>query len=428
MPTACPKSLCAWAAELRRGEISPTQLLQHFLAVIEEREAELQAWVVVDRAGAFEQARTLEQQGCREDQPLWGLPIGIKDIIDVAGLPSRCGARWEADPQPATHDALVVERLRRAGAIILGKTVTTEWACFDPPPTRNPWNLDRTPGGSSSGSAAAVAAGMCAAALGTQTGGSILRPASFCGICGLKPAHRPEFLQGVALVAPTLDHVGPMAPTVADLQVLAKALDGFAGAEVEVEGAVGPFTFATLDDPFLGQVSSEVQRSFQQAWTAIQQDFATASFSLSLPLVEIHGWHRTIMAFEAAQVHRERFANNPEFFGNSVTGLIQEGEKISSDQYQAAIMVQQQLMSEVQSRLPGTTLIALPTTLTSAPTRESTGDPRFNSPWSFLGLPAVTLPCGLSPDSLPLGLQLIGKTGATVLAAALEVEKTVRPT
>ena len=164
--------------------------------------------------------------------PLHGIPVGIKDIIDVAGWPTKCGSPLR-EGHVAERDAAVVTSLRKAGAIILGKTVTTEWAGFDPPPTRNPWNLDHTPGGSSSGSAAAVAAEMCLAALGTQTGGSIIRPAAFCGVAGLKPGFGEVAMDGIAPLTLHLDHVGPIARRVSDLYVVWQALAAGAHGSME---------------------------------------------------------------------------------------------------------------------------------------------------------------------------------------------------
>src|SRR5262245_50343953 len=189
MMTQLP-SIAKAASDIREQLLRPSDLVEHCLARIEQLEPRVRAWVHVDAAGARREAR--RQDGlARDDEwlgPLHGIPVGIKDIIDVAGWPTLCGSRLRAG-HVADRDATVGASLRSAGAILLGKTVTTEWASFDPPPTRNPWHLDRTPGGSSSGSAAAVATEMCLAALGSQTGGSIIRPAAYCGVCGLKPGY-----------------------------------------------------------------------------------------------------------------------------------------------------------------------------------------------------------------------------------------------
>src|SRR3954447_3644898 len=185
--------------DIREGLLRPIDLVEHCLAQIEQLESKVKAWVLVDSAGARREAQRLAklQEDGEDLGPLHGIPVGIKDIIDVAGWPTKCGSPLR-EGHLASRDAAVVAALRKAGAIILGKTVTTEWACFDPPPTRNPWNLDHTPGGSSSGSAAAVATEMCMAALGTQTVGSIIRPAAFCGVSGLKPGFGELSMDGIA--------------------------------------------------------------------------------------------------------------------------------------------------------------------------------------------------------------------------------------
>src|SRR3954470_6881762 len=186
------------AGFVRRGELTPVELLEQCLARVDRYEDRVRAWVYLDRDGAREQAERLTAELKRGEHrgPLHGIPIGVKDIIDVFDLPTGCGSKLWANSY-ARRDATVVERLRQAGAVIVGKTVTTAYASFDPPVTRNPWNLERTPGGSSSGSAAAVACGMCLGALASQTGGSITRPASYCGVCSIKPSHGLVSSEGV---------------------------------------------------------------------------------------------------------------------------------------------------------------------------------------------------------------------------------------
>src|SRR5688572_20494240 len=227
-------SIAKAARDMHTGELTPVDLVEHCLARIDELDSQIQAWVMVDRAGARKEAERLTKLAADDDWlgPLHGIPVGIKDIIDVAGWPTKCGSPLRAN-HVAQRDAAVVTALRNAGAILLGKTVTTEWACFDPPPTRNPWNIEHTPGGSSSGSAAAVAADMCLAALGTQTGGSIIRPAAYCGVAGLKPGYGELPMEGIAPLTLHLDHVGPIARRVSDLYVVWQALAAGAHGSME---------------------------------------------------------------------------------------------------------------------------------------------------------------------------------------------------
>src|SRR5438128_345407 len=203
------------ADEIRQGRLSPSELLQDCLSQIDRYEPKVQAWVFVDRDRAQAQCEALTQELNRGQYrgPLHGIPLGIKDIFDVFDWPTAAGSPlWKQSI--ARRDATAIAYLRQAGAIFLGKTATTQYASFDPPPTRNPWNLERTPGGSSSGSAAAVACGMCLGALASQTGGSITRPASYCGVCSIKPTHGRVSADGVMPLAPSMDHAGAMANTV----------------------------------------------------------------------------------------------------------------------------------------------------------------------------------------------------------------------
>src|SRR5579884_2541932 len=221
-------SIHSAAEDIRRARLSPFNLVKSCLERIQRSEERVRAWVLVDGEGALaraeECAREIERGGWRG--PLHGIPLAIKDIFDVFDWPTAAGSRlWKNSI--ARQDAVVVKRLRQAGAIFLGKTVTTQYASFDPPPTRNPWNLERTPGGSSSGSAAAVACGMCYGALASQTGGSITRPAAYCGVPGCKPTWGRVSKVGVVPLAPSMDHVGVMAGCVRDLAILLQIIGGF---------------------------------------------------------------------------------------------------------------------------------------------------------------------------------------------------------
>src|SRR6476661_2462189 len=264
--------------DLREGTLRPSDLVEHCLKRIEQLESDVRAWVSVDVTGARREAKRLDalQDDGEWLSPLHGIPIGIKDIIDVAGWPTKCSSPLR-EHHIAERDAAVVAFLKKSGAILLGKTVTTEWACFDPPPTRNPWNLERTPGGSSSGSAAAVATDMCMAALGTQTGGSIIRPAAFCGVTGLKPGFGELPLEGIAPLTLHIDHVGPIARRVSDLYVVWQALAADAHGSMEsmfsrrwadsdLESWIDAYglnkSLFVLEGPLLGAATPEMQVIF----------------------------------------------------------------------------------------------------------------------------------------------------------------------
>src|SRR5579864_4635380 len=219
------RTIHAAAEDIRQGRLSPVDLLDECLERIDRFESRVRDWVLLDGDGARETAKRRHDEVKRGQWrgPLHGIPLGIKDIFDVFDWPTAAGSKLWAN-SIARQDAAVVKRLREAGAVFVGKTVTTQYASFDPPVTRNPWNLERTPGGSSSGSAAAVATGMCLGALGSQTGGSITRPASYCGVAGCKPSYGYVSCNGVVPLAPSMDHPGPIGRCVADLAILLRAM------------------------------------------------------------------------------------------------------------------------------------------------------------------------------------------------------------
>lgn len=401
-------------SDLWKERRSCVEVLEACLARIEEWESRVGAWVVVDREGAMTQARALdEERKAGGFRALHGVPIAVKDIIDVAGWPTGCGAsRWANGP--ASADATIVARLREAGAVIVGKTVTTPYAWIDPPPTRNPWNLDRTPGGSSSGSAAAVACGMVLGAIGTQTGGSITRPAAFCGVCGLKPTRGRLPLDGILPFAPSLDHPGPIARTIADLALLWKVLAGHDARDLGKDHN---------DDPpiRLGRLRGVFEERAEPAMTAALDAALAALATAGVAQVEdvplpagfeaAHAHHRVIMAAEAAAFHSRRLEADPDDYPPRIRALIEEGRGVPATAYLEARAAQAALSRAFDESDWPTWLYALvtPAAPGAAPGLDTTGDPVMNSPWSLTGLPTVTLPIGLDPQGLPLGLQLIGR-------------------
>jgi aspartyl-tRNA(Asn)/glutamyl-tRNA(Gln) amidotransferase subunit A len=368
---------------------------------------------VLDRQGASAQARALdaELKSGRDRGPLHGIPIGIKDIIDVAGLTTACGTKQWAD-RVAANDAMVVGHLRRAGAVIMGKTVSTPYAWIDPPPTRNPWNLDRTPGGSSSGSAAAVACGMCLGAIGTQTGGSITRPASFCGVAGMKPSRVLSRASGVFPFAPSLDHVGPIARAVADLKLLlaiictSKASTKAPSSQLRSAPRLGRMT------GFFDQRADSTARSvFESAVEALKNAGAElVELEDPVDFEQVLKNHRCVMAAEAAGTHSERLDANPGDYPPRITDLIFEGRERSALEYlqaKARIASTASIINELYFEQKLDALIT-PAAIGTATDSSTTGDPAFNSMWSYTGLPTVSFPTGLAPDGLPVSAQLVG--------------------
>jgi aspartyl-tRNA(Asn)/glutamyl-tRNA(Gln) amidotransferase subunit A len=414
------------ARAIRAGGRSCVDVLEECLRRIDDREAEVRAWVVVDREGARAQARERDRELAegRDRGPLHGIPIGIKDIIDVAGLPTTAGSPVGAD-RPAESDAAVVARLREAGAVILGKTVTTPFAWIDPPPTRNPWRLDRTPGGSSSGSAAAVACGMCLGAIGSQTGGSITRPASFCGVAGLKPTYGRVDETGIIPLAPSLDHPGPLARSVGDLALMWRAICGDAPAA----GLAAAPRLGRLRGLFDERADPAMRAAIDRAAEALGTAGATV-VEVALPegFADVLRHHRTIMAAEAAEWHERRLAEQPDAYPPRIRALVEEGLAVRAVDYLRAKAHQETMRRAILACFDGVDALLTPAAAGPAPDPSTTGDPALNAPWSYTGLPTVTFPIGFSADGLPLGIQLAGWPGLEgwLLEASQWCEATIR--
>jgi Asp-tRNA(Asn)/Glu-tRNA(Gln) amidotransferase A subunit family amidase len=419
------------AALVRNGQLTPRQLVDQCLDAVQKYDDRLRAWVFVDAENARHTAELLgrELRSGNYRGPLHGIPLGIKDIIDVAGLPTRAGSSLRENYPAATVDAPLVTALRYAGAVILGKTVTVEFACFDPSPTRNPWdvNLQTTPGGSSSGSAVAVAMGMCFGALGTQTGGSLVRPAAYCGIAAIKPTFAMLTREGIVPVSYHLDHPGAMARTVSDLQILMQCLSGKASFKPGVISH--PPQLGFLEKFFLDQVHPTVRQVIENSLTKLRQCGAyIVPVQTSLDFAEVAAMHRTIMAVEAAEYHRAQFAAHRDKYGPKISSLLDEGLKIPGVDYAAALAWQRDFRRRIAELFTHCNVLITPSTDTTAPaTLETTGTPKFQAPWSCAGVPAVSLPCGLASDGMPVGMQLIGRESqdAALLTAAAWCERVI---
>ncbi|HEY1785446.1 MAG TPA: amidase, partial [Pirellulales bacterium] len=423
-----PPSLHQAALDLLSRKISSVELVRGCLDRIRQVDDSVHAWVVVDEERALAAAHAADDRGGfgSSRHGLSGLPIGIKDIIDVAGLPTRAGSPLRAN-HVAASDAPIVAKLRAAGAIILGKTVTCEFACFDPSPTRNPWNLAHTPGGSSSGSAAAVAACMCLGAVGTQTGGSVIRPAAYCGVAGFKPTYDRIDRAGVVPLSGHLDHVGMFAGRVADLVLLVDSvMPSAAISAIRENDARRPPRLGVLGGMFHEFADDETRRLFQQA-TERLQDAGAVLKHLEPPaaLRESLAYHHTIVACDAAEYHRAAFAENRAAFGPNLASLLDQGLAIPRKEYQAALEHHQHFGASIQPLFEGFDAFITPAAPTTAPARlDTTGDPRFNAVWSYAGVPTACTPCGLDAAGMPAAIQLIGPRGsdAAVLSAAIWCE------
>lgn len=413
-----PLEIWRAAPRIRSGELPCRTLLEQCLDEIERCDSQFHAWALVDRPGARAIADRLdgELRRGRYRGPLHGIPVGIKDIVDVRGLPTRAGSPHSPDT-PAEKHARVVQNLIDAGAVIVGKTVTTEWACFDPPATRNPWDVRRTPGGSSSGSAVGVATGMCVAAIGTQTGGSIIRPAAYCGVCGCKPTFGQDGgTEGIIAVSPHLDHVGPLASSVLDLTYMLDAM--VPGRELLNQFHAAMKTpssprLGRLQDFFVENTEPPVDEIVQEAIARLASDGA-AVVDVSVPdcFQDVHQMHRCIMAADAARVHEELFAQHAAGLGRHLRALLEQGATVADRDFRHALAHQARCHAEAHRWFQHVdVLVTAATPGLPPPAAQGTGDPAYNSPWSYSGLPTVTVPCGTSPDGLPIGIQLIGDHG-----------------
>jgi aspartyl-tRNA(Asn)/glutamyl-tRNA(Gln) amidotransferase subunit A len=426
------RSIQTAASAIRNSETTPLDLLEQCLTQIDRYEEKIKAWVFTDRDYALEQAQRLtkELKDGRYRGPLHGIPFAIKDIIDVFDWPTAAGSKLWAN-SIAREDATLVSLLRKAGAVFLGKAVTTQYASFDPSPTRNPWNLERTPGGSSSGPAAALACGMCLGAIGTQTGGSITRPAAYCGVAGCKPSWSLVSDKGVVPLAPSMDHPGPMARYVLDLAIILETLcsadstapqswlDFVTALERPQPPRLGRLRglFEDLATQPVRAMMDQVEKTFRAHGATVENLVPPAEFC------DVLANHRIMMAVEAAAYHGERLRRHPEDYMPKITGLLNEGLACPAPEYARCKKHQQQLHNA--HWFNGVDVLLTPATTDPAPDRVTTGDPAFNSPWSYTGHPTVSIPAAWSPDGLPLSIQLVGHMyqERTVLAAAAWCEK-----
>lgn len=425
MTTSLAKEPClltiSEAAEMiRLRKLSPVELTRSTLAQIERLEPKILAWARLCPEQAMKDAEKTEsliRSGCHLG-PLHGIPVGVKDVYFTADLETSAGSPILKGFIPK-RDAVALKNLREAGAILLGKTATTEFACFDPAPTRNPYNLAHTPGGSSSGSAAAVAAHMCLAALGTQTSGSIIRPAAYCGIVALKPTYGLVSRRGILPLAWSLDHVGPLAKSVVDAGLLLATIaetppertqkpngGGYWWEEKSVPiakcsiGIPDRYFFSGADEPMLSAYSTAIEilgRLGAHVRKVRLPDMFEAGVAAG----------RVIMRVEAAAFHWQWFQTRSGEYSPKLRALIEAGTRIPGFAYVRAQQVRRKATEQMCEFFKEVDLLATPATPTAAPAGlDSTGDPVFNAPFTFFGLPSLTVPMGTTQMGMPQGLQL----------------------
>ena len=417
-----PLSACEAAEQLTQRTLRAEDLVRDCLERIDAREPEVQAWTHVARDAALARAKALDQ-GAHQGL-LHGLPIAVKDLIATCDMPTAYGSPIYAGHQPAL-DATCVALAREAGAVVLGKTVTTEFATFQPNQTRNPHNLAHTPGGSSSGSAAAVADGMVPLALGTQTAGSLMRPAAYCGIVSFKPSFGGINRAGVKPLSDTLDTVGTMARTVPDVALFAAALSGRSSWLVRPldQHVSRPLRVGLCHTYEWSHALPETQAAMQHAADAIQANTAMVLREVRLPedYQQLAQAQTHIQLAEQAQCFAFERLNHWAQLSPRLQGIVQAGLDVTPEQYDQAQALVARCRAQLAEVFQDVDVLLAPSAAGAAPMGlDSTGDPVFCRIWTVLHTPTVNIPAGHAPNGLPVGLQVVGPVGsdAFTLAAA----------
>ena len=409
------------AREIRSGRLSSVDLVQACLDRIDEVEDTICAWAFLDPERALDQARKADEARAEGQAmgPLHGVPVGVKDIIDTYDMPTEYGTVLMAGHRP-TADATVVTRLRAAGAVVMGKTVTTELAVYSRGKTRNPHDPEHSPGGSSSGSAAAVASRMVPLAIGTQTNGSVVRPAAYCGVTGFKPTHGLVSRHGVLTQSPPLDQVGVFARSVEDAALLAEQLMGYDPNDTALAPRAHPALLETASDeppvtPLLGFVKSPVwehaEADTRDAFAELVDRLGDDVEEIDLPEV-LDGavdWHRTLMEADLAKNFAALYERGKDKLSPILCEMIERGQTHLAMDYNRAIdriPLVGRIFQDIFERYDA---IITPATTGEAPAGlETTGSPVFCTLWTLAGMPSITLPLLQGSKGLPLGVQLVG--------------------
>lgn len=432
------------ARAIRDGAISSVELVEACLARVREADHKVQAWTFLDPAHALAQARAADElrRGGAPIGPLHGIPIGVKDIFDTSDMPTEDGTVLHAGRTPA-QDATAVSALRAAGAVIMGKTVTTELATYFPGKTRNPHDPARTPGGSSSGSAAAVACGMVPLALGSQTNGSVIRPAAYCGVYGFKPTHGLISRYGVLKLSRTLDHIGIFARTIEDIALASEQLVGYDERDADTapraripfqriaaEDPPMPPRLALVKTPMWMDTDPEMRDALEEL--AAHLGDRVEEFSLPDSAHDALAWHRTIMEAEMAANLSVEFERGRDRLSASLRSQLERGRASTALEYQQALARIPRIIEGLAQIFERYDAILTPSASGAAPRGlQSTGDPKFCTLWTLAGMPALNVPILQGEQGLPLGVQLVGARGddarllrtARWLAAAVDGDR-----
>ena len=407
---------------IRDGVVSSEQFVEACLARIAEVDGQIQAWAFLDPEYALQQARAADQRRLSGAPvgALHGVPVAIKDIFDTADMPTEYGSAIYAGRTPS-RDASVVTMLRAAGAVIMGKTVTTEFAYFSPGKTRNPHNPEHTPGGSSSGSAAAVGANMVPLAIGSQTNGSTIRPAAYCGVVGFKPTHGLISRHGALMLSRTLDHVGLFANSVDDIALLAEQVIGYDEndadtsprarlpfGQVAAEEPPLPPMFAFIKTPMWERADEDTKEGFNEVIEHLGSQVEEVELFPSA--ADAWQWHQTIMGAEMAQNLEREWTSARELLSAQLRAQIERGREARAHDYLSALSritpINESFIELFEQRYDA---ILTPAAPSAAPKGlDSTGDPSFCTLWTLCGMPAISLPLLQSANGLPIGVQLVG--------------------
>lgn len=415
-------SACDAARAIESGSVTSEALTRACLERIEARESTVEAWAHLDPKAAIAEARARDS-GPRMG-PLHGVPVGFKDIIDTADMPTAYGSSIYPGHRPVA-DAACIALVRAAGGVMLGKTVSTEFAFVNPGKTRNPHNTAHTPGGSSSGSAAAVADSMVPLAFGTQTGGSVIRPASFCGVVGYKPTFGEFSYAGVKLLAGSLDTLGAFSRHVEDLALLRAAL---LGAPASVTPTDAPPTLGLCRTPWWDQADADSQTAIENAAKVFAAAGATVrEIEMKGDFADLIDANQTIMTYEGCRSLAHEMERHADKLSDRLKEQMTAGAAIPHAQYKSAIAMAARCRSEFGEMSSNLDALIVPGAVGEAPkSLASTGDALFNRPWTTIGVPCLTIPGHTGSNGLPVGVQLVG-TGAdeNLLAVGVWAEAAV---
>lgn len=424
-------NLSNFARAFRKNELPPRYLISKLQSHFDSREPDVLSFI--PESNRFDRLLK-EAEGLLKEYPdpdnrpaLFGTTVGVKDIFHADGFTTQAGSKLPAEKLQGNQAASVTQ-LKNAGALVMGKTVTTEFAYFTPGPTRNPHNPEHTPGGSSSGSAAAVGAGLCDLALGTQTIGSIIRPAAFCGVVGFKPTYDRTSREGVIPLSPTLDHVGFFTPDIGSAKTAASALIG----DWKPDAPTRKPTLGIPEGSYLACASDYALACFNDLCDALTD----AGYDLRRVRVmddfqQVRDRHDAIMSYDAANVHKDWFSKHESLYSQKFADLIRRGQKITNPQLQDALQARDRFRDQMTQAMTDNDidLWICPPTIGPAPRGlDSTGDPVMCLPWTQIGFPTINIPTTKNEEGLPMGLQVVGRWNSdeSFLAWAEEIEKVVR--